>query len=191
MALDVESATNGAAAVAVSWPESTHRAIVGLLDQRASKWRKAMADADTGPLTIAKEVCEVAENWSAWQDQAKDLGANEWLRLTFGEGKSLAFWQRRHEAVQKLGEAVRRTVHHDVAVWIVNSFEAEADRRAAVQAVMKGRKENGDNCLTLVQARRVVTKALSYKPRHKTCARCTEKGARIAELEAEVARLRG
>lgn len=159
------------------------------LETRAKRWRKAMADADTGPLTIAKEVVDVAEHWEQWKAQADGMGATDWLKHTFGEGKTLAFWQRRHDAVEKLGEAVRRTFNHDVAVWVAQNVPAE-QHKDVVRAIMKARKDNGDNCLSVMQARRVVSTVLDYKPRQKTCAQCRERDMRILQLEEELAKAR-
>lgn len=155
------------------------------LAQRASRIRTAMADADVGPLVAASEVMEIVDRWDDFRSEAGGIECGAWLERTFGTGRTLAWWQRRHEAVQHLGEASRRTIHHDVAVWITQSRPRQQWDAIKV-ALMRARKDNGDNALSLGRARILVEKQFGSMARPRRCGACRTKDERIARLEAAV-----
>ena len=152
------------------------------LSARVSHWRVALAASDTGPLVIAAEVVRFSNEWNVYSDEAGGGSCTSWLRKTLGNGRGLAYFEVRDRAVKKLGESVRRTLHHNVAVWIVNNAP-EPTWKACVEALTFSRKKNGGNALTMQQARLVLRPILGIqvKPRGVTCARC----ARLEELLRE------
>lgn len=152
------------------------------LARRSARIKAAMADADVGPLVAAAEVVEIVERWDDYRAEAGGVEAGAWLERTFGTGRTLAWWQRRHEAVQKLGEASRRTIHHDVAVWVTQSRPQPQWERIKV-ALMRARKENGDNALSLGRARILVEKEFGSTARPRRCGGCRAKDERIEALE--------
>jgi hypothetical protein len=152
------------------------------LAQRAARIRSAMADADVGPLAAASEVVEIVDRWDEYRAEAGGIDAGAWLDRTFGTGRTLAWWQRRHEAVQKLGEASRRTIHHDVAVWVVQS-RPQPQWEGIKLALMRARKDNGDNALSMGRARILVEREFGSTARPKRCGACGTKDERITALE--------
>jgi hypothetical protein len=154
------------------------------IEQRIKRWK---AVAKTGPcwaLVLAKEVCDLADKWERFKpdtvdkDHPNGQSPTSFLRDVFGDGKGLAWWRRRALAVEIMGEWVRRSVDHDVAVWFVHAVP-EDKRREAAAALMKGCRDNGDNPLTGAQARLVLKKIIGKNhssPRQ--CMRC----AKLEEL---------
>lgn len=155
------------------------------LSERAAGWRRAMQDADSGPLVIAKEVIEISENWESYKAEAQGMTINGWLQRTFGKGRTISWWAHRDEAVEALGEVSRRTFNHEVAVWLVGYVPADKLSEAKF-AIMNGRKKNGDNCLTIHQARLIIERMLGATKEPRRCAKCAEKDDRIAELESTI-----
>jgi hypothetical protein len=154
----------------------------------AAKWRSALADAATGPLAVAGEVVRMAEDWESYKVEAEGLTASQWLANTFGQGKGLPWFNRRHEAVQRLGEACRRTWHHEAAVWVAENVRDDVSLRRLKDAAHDAYVENGRNPLTLGQIHTVAAKVLGHKPafREYQCHKpgCGEARKRIAQLEA-------
>lgn len=141
---------------------------------RASRWRSALADAATGPLVIASEVMQLAADWESVREEAAGLDCTTWLRKQFGAGNSLAWFEVRARAVEKLGEACRRTIHHSVAVWVANNVP-EGHVQAVKLMLMREAKANGGNPLTLRMAQPRVREITGRsEPKKKTCARCQE-----------------
>jgi hypothetical protein len=142
------------------------------LASKGRRWRKAMSDAATGPLQIAKEVVELDARWSAFKKEADGKSLTSWLRLTLGKGRGLAFFANRARAVELLGPSVARNLHHDVAVWVVNNVDKEA-RESAVFALLRATQENGRVPLTIKQSRLVVGKLIGRRAVQKaSCPRC-------------------
>jgi hypothetical protein len=110
------------------------------------------------------------------------MSCDQWLKRTFGKVGKLKYWMRRDAAVRKLGEASRRTVHHLVAIWLAGHCPAEKVAEA-MAFLMRARKANGDNCLTLEEALPGLKKILGHVHRAKSCAKCAAKDQQIAELE--------
>jgi hypothetical protein len=152
------------------------------LAQRANKIKSAMSNADCGPLIAAAEVIDIVDHWDDFRAEAGGIDYAAWLERTFGTGRTLAFWQRRHEAVQHLGEASRRTIHHDVAIWVVQS-RPPSQWDAIKVALMLARKENGDNAISLGRARILVASQFGAMSRPRGCNACRVRDERIATLE--------
>lgn len=131
----------------------------------AAKWRKIMADVACGPLRIAWELRPICEDWeTTWRAEAGDLDCNDWLLRTFGCGMGLAYWRRRWLAVEKLGEAVRRSVHHEVAVWVAHNTPLEA-RDEIMDLLYVGYQTNHETPLSLQQARLAISRLLDKQPK--------------------------
>lgn len=148
------------------------------LTQKVSRWSAAMRSADTGPLVIAQEVCGVVDNWDAYKHEAGNLTAHAWLESkVFRPGLGARFWRTRARAVEQLGEAVRRTMHHEGAVWVVESVPE--DQRAAL--VFRVHQESKRIAApvprsTVQRIYRVMTGA---KPKPKVCGECARLRAKM------------
>jgi hypothetical protein len=153
------------------------------LQQIIAKWRAALTDAATGPLVVAAEVVKLAEDWPAYQEEAGGATATQWLRSTLGKGQGLPWFARRHEAVKKLGEACRRTWHHEAAVWAAENVGDDVSLRRLKDAVHDAYVANGRNPLTEPQVRGVAAKVLGRAKRGRVCKGCAEARARVALLE--------
>lgn len=151
------------------------------LSNKARRWKSALQDASTGPLIIAGEVTSLAERWEEHKREAGGLRCTAWLRKTFGDGRGLSWFQDRAEAVAYLGEASRRYVHHEAAVWVKN--HVPKDSLDKVKFMLRSeQKKNGGNPLTKAQAVRRVNAMLgkgALKSRH--CKRCQELEAKLRE----------
>jgi hypothetical protein len=165
---------------------NAERKTMSELTERTSKWRKALSDAATGPLIIASEVCELSDQWSKFSAEAAGLSCTQWLKTTFGKGRGLGWFRRRARAVSVLGEACRRRIHHNVAVWLVDAAPDETSLAAAKQKLFVAYKANGDNALTEAQAKRALPEFCGQRAK-KGCENCAALLARIAELESRSA----
>ena len=139
----------------------------------ASRWRRSLKDAATGPLVIAVEVIAITDDWESYRKDSGGLTASAFLRRELGGGRDRAFFERRADAVTKLGEAVRRTMHHEVAVWVAQNFSGLEARRVA-KALTDSFVRNNKNPLTLAQAKPVAFKVTNRKTERieKQCSRC-------------------
>jgi len=145
-----------------------------------------MKHGDTGPLVIASDVMSIAEDWDRFKEEAGGLTFSQWITREMGnKQRGLAFFRKRHEAVQKLGEDIRRTFHHEVAVYVVNSvpetawFAIKSELRLACI-------RNSGTPRTMGQARPIINKILGRVAQQKTCANCDALARRVAELEARL-----
>jgi len=153
------------------------------LADRITRWKAALRSADTGPLVIAEDVLQIAGEWERYRVEARGLDCTSWLRKELGRGRSLAFFERRAHAVKVLGEACRRVLHHDVAVWIAGRVRDPEAVQRVMWALMRATKKQGGNCLTPAQARPIVLATLGIEraPRTIGCARCAELERLLAE----------
>lgn len=148
------------------------KVVVEDLGAKARRWRKAMSDAATGPLQIAKEVVELDAHWAGHKEEAEGVSLTGWLRLTLGRGRGLAFFKVRATAVELLGPSVARNFHHEVAVWVANNVDASA-RESAVFALLRATQENGRVPLTPKQAFLVINKLIGKRAVEKaSCPQC-------------------
>lgn len=144
------------------------------LNDRIGRWRRALADAATGPLIIAEEIVRMAERWEDFKDAADGLDCSAFLRKHLGKGRGLPFFKERATAVARLGEAVRRTVHHEVAVWASRNIPPDLIEPCKLE-LMRGAKEQNGNPLTLQQAKTRLREILGKRtPRKRECERCKE-----------------
>lgn len=142
------------------------------LSERVKGWRKALVDADTGPLCIAIDVVKIVDDWETYRKDAKGLTASAFLRRELGRGRDVAFFRRRARAVTNLGEHIRRKVNHNVAVWIDQNFSGPEATRAVF--VVCSVAKNGNNAFSYAQARPIVLTALNRKTEKqpRECPRC-------------------
>jgi hypothetical protein len=148
------------------------------LAARAGRWRKALADSATGPLIIASEIVQLADEWADHQSETDGLSCTSWLRATLGRGRSLAWFATRHAAVATLGEACRRTIHHEVACYVARNVPGES-RDAVRLMLMRECKAQNNNPLTMAQARRKIEALIGRVSAPRCAAACT----RCAHLE--------
>lgn len=147
---------------------------VGRLGEKASRWKTAMRDRDTGPLVIAKEVVELAADWESYRQEAGGLDCTTWLRTqAFRPGEGLAWWRTRADAAVALGEASRRYMHHDVATYIYRTVPKDKWDEVKM-ALMRGAKEQNGMPMKLTQARRVIGTIIKRKSVKRACVRCAE-----------------
>lgn len=160
------------------------------LSTSVKKWRAALRDADVGPLIIAGEVVHFVDHWDEYRHEVGNLTASAFLRRELGRGRDAAFFRRRADAVAKLGEDIRRWMHHEVAVWIAANFDGQ-EAEGAVFVVRKETKtKHHGNPLNYAQAKPIVEKALNRKTERaaQTCPRCVileeQNRAMCEQLEA-------
>ena len=144
------------------------------LSTRARRWRSALTDAATGPLIVASEIVSLADHWEAYKEEAGGLSCASWLqaRVTH-RGQALDYFAKRHAAVKLLGEACRRTMHHEVAVYVANQVTSEY-RDAVKLMLMRECKAQGGP-LTMGQATPRIGKIIGRKSRPRSqiqCKRC-------------------
>lgn len=153
--------------------------------------RAALAAGDTGPLVVAADVISVAGDWERHREETGGLSCTSWLRKEFGPGHNLAWFTRRHEAVLSLGESVRRTMHHEVAVWIVDAVPADKHAEVVMAVTIAAKKQHGVP-LTPPQARRIVCPLIGkVRGRKPACIECAKHEREIARLRALLAGLEG
>lgn len=177
------------------------------LESIGKRLRKAMGDAAVGPLIAASEIVKLSERWDA-EPPSQPLGAagshaiqtatapslrqqaggstcDRWIRDKVAPG-GLAFFAARNRAVIKLGEFSRRTVHHEVAVWVDRNV-ADAQLDEVKLALMRGARAQGGNPLTPAQARRTIDKILGRVAAKKAgCARCRRLEKILAEAGVDI-----
>ncbi len=156
----------------------------GTLAENAREFRKALQEVDTGPLQLAPKVLVLAAAWDLHLEEAGGLSVNGWIRRELGAGKTLAFFRRRAAAVEKLGESVRRTIHHEGAVRIAGTVPPDK-WGVCVFALQRERIKNGHNALSPAQAMPIVWEIVGKSPAPKHCRRCSVLEAEIAELKAK------
>jgi len=143
------------------------------LKVRAKRWSAAVKDRATGPLVVAREIVEVVDRWEHYQQQAEGKSAAQWLKVVFGKHHKMgpAYWRRRARAVDLLGESCRRTVHHEVAVWITHKVSGE-DLAKARKALIAGCRRNGGIPLNMSAAKPIIYDLFGWVPQVTTCKRC-------------------
>lgn len=141
------------------------------LSEFSDKLRKCVVSGQNGPLIIAAEVVSLADNWEQYKPEADGLTCTQWLAGICGAGKGLGWWQRRSEAVAKIGEHARRCIDHNVAVYVADMVSSE-HMPAVSKMLVLAMKQNGGNPLTIAQARSRVEKITGKLREKKSCACC-------------------
>jgi hypothetical protein len=139
-----------------------------------------MVDMACGPNVIASEVVEVSRQWRNYKKDSGNLSCSKWLESSVGH--PLGFFRHRAHAISRLGEAARRTIHHDVCVWLTGYAGDDEKLDAAKRALMAACHKNGNNPLTLARAKVVVYKITGYRRIHRTCSQCEKLRAENADL---------
>jgi hypothetical protein len=152
----------------------------------AARFIKAgMANSDTGPLIIAEKVVSICDTWTDYKEESDGLSFRQWLTRELGnQGRNYGFFKRRLRAIENpnLGESIRRTFHHEVAVYV--SEQVPEDMQRAVKDELEKRCIQNNRCpLTPGQAMPIIKSMLGHEPKRRECKRCKELEAKIAELE--------
>jgi len=153
------------------------------LGQRARRWKRALADSATGPLIIAPEIVDLAEHWEQYKAEAGGQSCTAWLQSVLTRGQNYAYFYARHRAVERLGEASRRTMHHEVAVYVTNNVQDQYIDAVKLMLMRECKAQNG-NPLTLAQAKpriHEITGHAAQKREAKGCDRCMELEAKLKE----------
>ncbi len=143
------------------------------LVETTSRWKAMMQNADTGPLNIAKEVVAVIDGWEEYQESQGDLSAQAWLETkVFRPGLGVGFWRIRAQAVVSLGEAVRRNLHHEAAVWVYRSVPD--DQRAELLPLAYRESKRIHSAVPLAVMQRLYREMAGTKPPRKSraCKEC-------------------
>jgi hypothetical protein len=142
------------------------------------------------PLIVSQDVAYLNDNWSAYKAEAGGKLCCVWVRET--SGYSLQWWLTRHEAVQRLGEAVRRIADHGVAVWVMNHISSDSYPKVMVVLRTEQRANHGLPVMRPV-ALRALRRAGLYKSIDKVraCDSCKKLKARIKLLEQTILDLGG
>lgn len=157
------------------------------LATRARRLKQAMQDSASGPLLVAQEIVAIAANWSSYREEAGGVSCSSWCEKIFGQ--NLAFFQRRYEAVRRLGEDSRRTWHHLAAVWACGQTDDDLALQRLHRLVLRARLDNGHNALSAGQVQRLAPQVFGkVDPKPVVCARCKrleefirEKGLKVPE----------
>lgn len=156
------------------------------LADKAARLRKPFQDAASGPLIVAGDVMAIVENWSEYKEEAGGIEASSWVRQTFGRQVNIRWFQRRREAVRRIGEHARRTWHHDAAVWAAEHLD-EGALRSLDGNVLRSTKSNGGVPLVKSAVQRLAgitqPRAKSLQAKNE-CASCQSLEARCVELES-------
>ena len=160
------------------------------LAELAKNMRKALDSAGNGPLIQAKPMMEILANWSEYKAAADGMSAGAWLHASFGPSYNVKWFERRANAVDRIGEHARRAWDHNAAAWASDNIKDEADLKKLNRAVMERWAEQGRVLLTIGRVQRVALELGIRVPREKTasgaCALCEEKDKTIAELRARL-----
>lgn len=140
-------------------PSSGPRLVPVSLADKTKEWKRILGDAARGPLVVATDVVSIANHWDEYAAEAGGLSFNGWLKKTLGPGRGLAWFECRARAVRNLGEASRRYLHHEVAVWVSGNV-SPADYDKAKRVLFHAARAQNGNPLTLAQARPLLQKEL-------------------------------
>ncbi len=144
--------------------------------------KKTMSESAAGPLIVAREVIGIVNNWS--DVGQKGVTAEQWITRTLGRGYTIRWFQRRVDAVDKLGEASRRFWHHQGAVWAATMIKNPMHLKKLNDEVWAATKANASVPISSTAVMRIARKLGIKKPLGKTpCANCEKLKKRIAELE--------
>lgn len=158
----------------------------------AKRLKKALSDTACGPLVVAKDVVDLADRWGDYGTDTDGMSVSQWLVKTCGVGKDLRFFARRHEAVERIGEHIRRTWDHDAAVWAAGAIRDVDHLKRLDEAVVTAMRANGGNPLPESAVVRLAKSVLGQGRKlrsRKPCESCVAKDAEIAVLKARVAEL--
>ncbi len=147
---------------------------MGRLTKLASRITQSMTDHSRGPLIIAQEVTDIVSDWAALRSEAEGKSASQWLESVAGRGKNAAWFQRRSDAVVRVGEHARRIWDHQAIVWAVDAFADEISLRRLDRQVMAETREAGNIPLPLQSVRRIARELGLMRPNgtKRVCGEC-------------------
>jgi hypothetical protein len=141
----------------------------------ATRAKEAMNAGGCGPLIAARDVMAFVHRWEDYREEAGGIDASPWLRKFLN--KPLDWFEARAEAVRVLGEATRREMHHEVAVWLLGQIRTgniSGEKVDVVKAALATAfRAKNRSVLSLAQAKPIVHAAVGKpegKPR--ACAEC-------------------
>lgn len=116
------------------------------LDTFLGEARKILADGAIGPTMLAPRIMKLAEAWDRTHKPELDgLEMTTWLRQHLGH--DFAYWSERARAVERLGVAYAKYMHHEAAIYI-SKHVSDAQLSKVCNAVLDEFKANGRNCVT-------------------------------------------
>jgi hypothetical protein len=155
------------------------------LTVRGKRLREVMKRSNAGPYEVANEVHAINSSWDQYKDEAGGLTCSGWLKSVFGGARGASYWETRFDAVMILGEAIRRTIDQEVAVWLVNLKLQPGDREKARNALMVACRQNASGMpLNYSEARRVCEPLIGYAYPHRICPGCVAMRVEIDKLRA-------
>lgn len=151
----------------------------------AARINEKLKDLAAGPLLVAAELVEIAERWDSLSP-SETGGMRVSAAYEHAFGYRLGFFQRRHDAVQKLGDWSARTLHHNAALWLAGQVSGPVPRRLK-DAIFSAHTSKNKHPLTIEQLKPIAAEFLGTKPRtKKACARCDRLAAALLEAGIEV-----
>ena len=162
------------------------------LKDRTKRWRKLLLEVNAGPYLVASEVHQLVDNWPAYKSEADGKTASGWLKSVFGGGKGTSYWETRHKAQLLLGESIRRTIPHDVAVWLTRLHLTQGEREKSRDLLMLACRQHANGVpLDMAEARLLLEPTIGHAFRSVICKGCVELQGRLEKVEAELAAMRG
>lgn len=155
------------------------------LNELLNRARTHMKESASGPYFAADIVHRVHENWDNQYSHESDIKSMSKLCThIFGRKRGLGYFNLRRLAVAKLGETVRRILHHDAACWAANKI-AESNVREFMLLCGKAFSAKYKNPLSKGQVTELAHQGGFYlKGRMKReCTGCMIAKSRIVELE--------
>lgn len=167
---------------------------------------KMLGDAATGPLIIARDVLDLNDNWDerpepfpqsngsaavaleheqSLREQAGGVTCDAWVRRELAAG-GVAYFAERQKAVQMLGEASRRTIHHQVAVHLLHKDFAPMQLEKAKLELMRGARSRNGNPLSFAQGLAIIRKIAGHVNKPRCCERCALLEKMLIENGVEV-----
>ena len=158
--------------------------------KQIAEWNK---DSATGPLKIAKVVCqELDPHWNErYQSAADGKNLASWLTMCTGStGKGLGYYKDRFAAIKVWGPNATDWLHHEAAVWVTRKTQDEATLRKILVAWRAKYRKINKQPLSLSQAKRLAIPILGVSVNRKVD-REKELNETIVALENQIEGLGG
>lgn len=139
------------------------------LDDYGTELQKMMADAALGPLDASCTICrELEPHWDRFKGAADGKSLSAWLAQTCKDtGMGLAYFRRRYDAVEALGEDVRRWMHHGLAVWLAGQTKDQKQLRRVKEALRKVHRDRDNQPMGEQQGKRIAKPILGKSVNHR------------------------
>lgn len=116
-----------------------------ILEQFLAKARRVLKDEAQGPLLLAEDITKLAARWDDdFRDEVGDIGFTPWLKSALGPGKHFGYWNRRANAVERIGKTWIKYMHHEVACYI-SEHVPDDKLKAACIALQNAYVANSNN----------------------------------------------